>query len=188
MPIYRPPNRHDRPRSVLVTGGVRSGKSRYAESLLAEAETVRYIAAGYVPDATDPDWADRVRKHQASRPPHWETVESADLGAALSAAPGAVIVDCLGVWLTRLIDDFGTWNIPYAQWQDSFESRLSSVIDAWESIESVKIAVTNEVGFGVVPEHPSGRLFRDLLGITNQRFAASCDDVVLVIAGRSITL
>lgn len=188
MPIYRPPNHNHQLRSVLVTGGVRSGKSRHAESLLADAETVRYIAPGYVPDGTDPDWAARVQSHKDGRPQNWETVESTDLGTALSGAPGAVIVDCLGVWLTRLIDDFGTWEIPLAQWQEAFDSRLASVIEAWESVEAAKVIVTNEVGLGVVPEHPSGRLFRDLLGITNQRFAAVCDDVVLVIAGRTITL
>src|SRR5690349_2322937 len=92
---------------VLVTGGVRSGKSRHAEGLLASAPAVRYVAPGPVRD--DADWQERIAAHRARRPAHWSTVETGDLATALTT-PDAVLVDCLGTWLTRLVDDAGLWD------------------------------------------------------------------------------
>lgn len=178
-----------RPASTLITGGARSGKSRYAEKLLADEAVVCYIAPGPTPDAAvDPEWAARIESHHAQRPAHWETVETADVATAIRNAPGAVLVDCLGTWLTRTIDDLGTWDTPLSDWQDAFDSKLADLVEAWTASRARLVAVTNEVGLGVVPEHRSGRVFRDLLGITNQRLAEVTDDVVLVIAGRALTL
>ena len=87
---------------TVVTGGVRSGKSTYAESLLREAQHVTYVAPGPAADpAVDLEWAERVAAHQARRPSHWTTVETTDVAGALTQATGAVLVDCLGTWLTR---------------------------------------------------------------------------------------
>lgn len=178
-----------RPPSTLVTGGVRSGKSRYAEKLLADEPVVRYVAPGPVPDPrVDPEWAARIERHLAQRPTHWETVETPDVAGAIRDTPGAIIVDCLGTWLTRLVDDLGTWDEPLADWQHRFDTELDNLAIAWHASPARLVAVTNEVGLGVVPEHRSGRVFRDLLGLTNQRIAEACDDVVLVIAGRALTL
>ena len=177
------------PRRVLITGGVRSGKSRHAEALLAEQDSVTYIAPGPLADPVrDPEWAERVVEHQARRPRRWTTVETADVAAAVAAAPGAVLLDCLGTWVTAVIDDLDGWNRPAAHWRNDFEAATTSLVDAWSAGHHLLVAVTNEVGMGVVPAHASGRLFRDLLGLVNQRVAAVSDDVLLVVAGRVLRL
>ena len=178
-----------RPARTLVTGGVRSGKSRYAERLVADEPVVHYIAPGPIPDpAGDPEWAARVARHRAERSPRWVTHETSDVAPVVRSSDGAVIVDCLGTWLTGVVDRLGTWDAPLAEWQADFDARLDDLVDAWRSSTARLVAVTNEVGLGVVPEHRSGRVFRDLLGTTNQRIADACDDVVLVIAGRALRL
>jgi adenosylcobinamide kinase/adenosylcobinamide-phosphate guanylyltransferase len=165
---------------VLVTGGVRSGKSRHAESLVSGAVT--YVAPGPVRD--DADWAARVAAHRARRPASWTTLETGDLAAAL-AVDGPVLVDCLGTWLTRLVDDAGLWEAPVAEVTSYVDTAVAAAVAA---LGADVVLVTNEVGLGVVPEHRSGRLFRDLLGSVNQAFGAACDEVHLVVSGRVLRL
>ena len=167
---------------VLVTGGVRSGKSIHAERLLADRPAVTYVAPGPVRD--DADWAARVAAHRAHRPATWTTLETGDLAAALRT-PGPVLVDCLGTWLTRLVDDAGLWD---ARTEDVSAHVGDAVTAAVAALGDDVVLVTNEVGLGVVPEHRSGRLFRDLLGTVNQRFGTACDEVHLVVAGRVLRL
>jgi adenosylcobinamide kinase/adenosylcobinamide-phosphate guanylyltransferase len=167
---------------VLVTGGVRSGKSAHAERLLAGEPTVTYVAAGPVRD--DADWALRLAAHRARRPASWSTLETGDLAAALRV-DGPVLVDCLGTWLTRLVDDAGLWDAPADDVARYVDERTTEAVAA---LGQTVVLVTNEVGLGVVPEHRSGRLFRDLLGTVNQRFGATCDEVHLVVAGRVLRL
>lgn len=167
---------------VLVTGGVRSGKSRHAEGLLAGEPAVRFVAPGPVLD--DADWQARVAAHRARRPAHWTTVETADLPTAL-ATDEAVLVDCLGTWLTRLVDDAGLWEAPVDEISDLVEEAVARTVPV---LGTTVVLVSNEVGMGVVPEHRSGRVFRDLLGTVNQRFAAACDEVHLVVSGRVLRL
>lgn len=162
---------------VLVTGGVRSGKSAHAERLLAERPAVTYLAAGPVPSAEDSEWSARVAAHVARRPAHWTTVESVDL-ARLPGGP--VLVDCLGTWLTAQLDDLD-WR------EELLVPRVDALVAAAARHEDL-VVVTNEVGAGVVPEHRSGRVFRDQLGVVNQRVAAVCDEVHLVVAGRVLVL
>ena len=174
---------------TLITGGVRSGKSRLAETVLADAESVTYLAPGPVPDrAVDPEWADRIDTHRARRPQHWRTVETADLATGIEQAPGAVLIDCLGTWVTAVVDHLGTWDAPLAGWQHRFDEQLDTLLAAWSAAAGPLVAVTNEVGWSVVPEHRSGRTFRDLLGTVNQRVAAASDEVLLVVAGRVLRL
>lgn len=174
---------------TLVTGGVRSGKSRLAEQLLADEPSVTYVAPGPAadPDA-DPEWAARIAAHRDRRAAHWTTVETSDLAGAIREAPGAVLVDCLGTWVTAVIDELGAWDQPLAQWQPAFDERVTAAVQAWRQARGPLVAVTNEVGMGLVPEYLSGRVFRDLLGRVNQKFAADCDDVILVVAGRALHL
>ncbi|WP_460355369.1 bifunctional adenosylcobinamide kinase/adenosylcobinamide-phosphate guanylyltransferase [Mycobacterium sp. ZZG] len=172
---------------ILVTGGVRSGKSRHAEELLAAAERVTYLAPGRPADGTDPDWDARVALHRARRPAHWRTVETADVAAAIRDADGSVLVDCLGTWLTAVLDREGLWEKDSHKVHDAVDLRVSALCAALAETPDV-VVVTNEVGLGVVPSHWSGVLFRDLLGTVNQRVAALCDDVHLVIAGRVLKL
>ena len=174
-------------RRVLVTGGVRSGKSAYAERLLAGRRSVTYVATGPVPDpGRDPEWAARIAAHRDRRPADWSTVETTDPAAALRAADGPVLLDCLGTWLTASLDELAAWTRPMGEWRAAWEERSADFLRAWEQADAV--AVTNEVGWGVVPEHASGRVFADLLGRLNQRVAADSDEVVLLVMGRPISL
>lgn len=173
---------------VLVTGGVRSGKSRHAEGLFDAHPDVTYVAPGPTTEEdTDPDWAERLSAHRTRRPATWTTLETRDLAAALTV-PGPVLVDCLGTWLTAVLDGEQAWEHPVAQAAVLVETRISAAVAALRRATGPVVLVTNEVGLGVVPAHRSGRLFRDLLGITNQRLAAHCDEVHLVVAGRVLVL
>jgi adenosylcobinamide kinase/adenosylcobinamide-phosphate guanylyltransferase len=173
---------------VLVTGGVRSGKSRHAESLLESHAHVTYVAPGpTTAEDPDPDWAARIAVHQARRPAGWTTVETRDLAGAL-AMSGPVLVDCLGTWLTATLDAAGAWEQPSDDVRDLVDAALASTASALEGHPGPVVLVTNEVGLGVVPEHRSGRLFRDLLGLVNQQLAAACDEVHLVVSGRVLRL
>jgi adenosylcobinamide kinase/adenosylcobinamide-phosphate guanylyltransferase len=173
---------------VLVTGGVRSGKSRHAESLLPAEAPVAYVAPGPVPDAEDADWAARVAAHQAARPEHWVTHETRDIGAVLAGASDPVLVDCLGTWLTGVIDERGLWEAPSDEVAAVVGVLVDDLVRAVADARAQVVLVTNEVGLGVVPAHRSGRLFRDLLGTVNQRVATACDEVHLVVAGRVLRL
>jgi len=171
---------------VLVTGGVRSGKSRHAEALLADAPAVTYVAAG--PAYDDADWAARIAAHRARRPATWSTEETRDVAGVLRAATAPVLVDCLGTWLTGVIDDAGLWEAPVDDVERHVRGHLDAVLAALDATGQRVVLVTNEVGLGVVPEHRSARLFRDLLGTINQRVAQGCDEVHLVVAGRVLRL
>jgi adenosylcobinamide kinase/adenosylcobinamide-phosphate guanylyltransferase len=174
---------------VLVTGGVRSGKSFHAESLLLAEPQVTYVAPGPAADPdVDPEWAARVAVHQSRRPKSWTTVETQDLADAIRGAEGAVLIDCLGTWLAAVIDELDGWDTVREDWEPVLFQRVDETADAMSAYEGTIVAVTNEVGMSVVPEHRSGRVFRDLLGVVNQRIALECDDVLLVVAGRVLTL
>jgi adenosylcobinamide kinase/adenosylcobinamide-phosphate guanylyltransferase len=170
---------------ILVTGGVRSGKSRHAESLLADAPAVRYVAPGPVRD--DADWQERIAAHRARRPEDWTTVETGDLASAL-ATDEDVLVDCLGTWLTRVVDDAGLWDAAVSDLAAYVDEQVDRALEALSVHGGTVVLVTNEVGMGVVPEHRSGRVFRDLLGSVNQRFGAASGEVHLVVAGRVLHL
>ena len=171
---------------VLVTGGVRSGKSRHAPSQRTRPVTNVAPGAGH----HHADWAARIAAHRTRRPADWTTVESHDLVGVLARADGHVLVDCLGTWLTAVLDERGLWDAA----ADEITGVIGRMADEAADVLAVRdqgedtVLVTNEVGLGVVPEHRSGRLFRDLLGLVNQRIAAACDEVHLVIAGRVVRL
>lgn len=179
---------------VLVTGGVRSGKSFHAESLVLAEQTVTYVAPGPTPDAADdPDAAARVRRHQERRPRHWVTVESSDLAAVIGgedghADEGAVLVDCLGQWLRSQLDELDGWAAVQDEWEPILMERVDAVADALALTARTVVLVTNEVGMGSPSDRRSARLHTDLLGAVNQRLAAECDQVLLVVAGRVLAL
>lgn len=178
--------------SVLVTGGVRSGKSRHAEELvraLAQGGPATYVAPGPTTEEDpDADWAARVAEHRARRPAGWTTVETRDLAAALGAGEGPVLVDCLGTWLTAVLDEEQAWEAPAAELARLVDLRADELVAALARTDREVVLVTNEVGLGVVPAHRSGRVFRDLLGTLNQRVGRACDEVHLVVAGRTLRL
>ena len=171
-----------RPRRVLVLGGARSGKSRFAEELLSRRTDVDYLACGPVADGSDAEWDARVAAHRARRPASWRTLETVDLPTVLRGPGPPVLLDCLSTWLARTMDDCGVWTgAPDA------DARLAAAVDAavqaWERAARPVTAVSNEVGSGVVPATPSGRRFRDELGVLNARIAARSDRVWLLTAG-----
>lgn len=177
------------PTRVLVTGGVRSGKSQHAEQLLADARAVTYVAPGpTAAEDPDPDWAARLAAHQARRPAHWTTVETRDLAAAVTTADGPVLIDCLGTWLAAVIDAHEAWERSSEEVSALVLPMADELAGAVRASRQQVVVVTNEVGLGVVPEHRSGRVFRDLLGTVNQVVATGCDEVHLVVAGRVLRL
>ena len=172
---------------TLVLGGARSGKSRYAESLLRSHPAVTYVAPGPVPDASDPEWAERISLHQVRRPAHWYTLETTELAAVIRAADHPVLIDCLGIWLTHLIDDVDAWQ-DRKKATSHLEKETAQLLDALGSATVDVILVTNEVGCSVVPITESGRMFRDDLGRLNAAVSAASDHVALMVAGRVLDL
>jgi histidinol-phosphate/aromatic aminotransferase/cobyric acid decarboxylase-like protein/adenosyl cobinamide kinase/adenosyl cobinamide phosphate guanylyltransferase len=171
---------------TLVLGGARSGKSRHAQRLLAHRADVLYVAPGPVPEGADSDWAARVSAHQRSRPATWTTLETRDVAAALAGADQPVLVDCFATWLAGTMTVVGAWDSADGDtdWQDRLEVEVDRLLDAWRSVAVPVVAVSNEVGSGVVPGTRSGVLFRDALGRLNQRLADASEDVRVVVAGR----
>lgn len=174
---------------VLVTGGVRSGKSRYAESLFAAEAPVSYLTPGYPADpGADAEWASRVAAHQLRRPSAWRTVETLALAEAVTSASGPVLIDCLGTWLTRLLDSWEAWDAEEAGWVGRLETEVASLAEAIARHPADVVVVTNEVGWGLVSEYRAGRIFADQLGLLNQRVGAACDRAVLLVAGHKLEL
>ena len=165
-------------RRVLVVGGARSGKSAYAEQRLAAEPDVTYVATAPPRDG-DRDWAERVSAHVERRPSSWTTIETADVAAVLAGSRVPLLVDDLGLWLTRVIDDAAAWEGP----TDAVEVAVDELVAAWRDCRTTVILVAPDVGSGVVPSHASGRRFRDLLGQATQRLATQSDEVVHVVAG-----
>jgi uroporphyrin-III C-methyltransferase/precorrin-2 dehydrogenase/sirohydrochlorin ferrochelatase len=170
-------------RRVLVLGGARSGKSATAEGMLAGDGPVDYIATGAPPGSGDAEWDARVAEHKRRRPPPWRTVETLALAEVLAApGPAPVLVDCLTTWLARVMDDCGAWDdAEGSAWV--LADRIEQVLHAWRHTRRQVIAVSNEIGSGVVPDTASGRRFRDELGQLNARIAADSDEVWLCTAG-----
>jgi adenosylcobinamide kinase/adenosylcobinamide-phosphate guanylyltransferase len=166
------------PRRVLVLGGARSGKSGWAEQRLAAEPHVTYVATA-PPRAGDVDWAQRVQAHVARRPPSWTTVETGDVAPLLTTSEGALLVDDLGLWLTRVVDDAQAWEGRV----DEVQRACDALVQAWRDCRTTAVLVVPEVGSGVVPSSASGRRFRDLLGAVTARLAGESDEVVQVVAG-----
>jgi adenosylcobinamide kinase / adenosylcobinamide-phosphate guanylyltransferase len=181
----------DIPRRTLVLGGARSGKSVEAERRLAAFPEVVYVATGGArPD--DADWSDRVARHRERRPAGWRTEETCDLVPLLADAGGPpLLIDCLALWLTHVMDDTGAWDDP--AWPagpaaPAVRERVAALAAAWRATRRTVVAVSNEVGSGVVPPTASGRRFRDELGRVNAALAAESEHVLLVVAGHAVPL
>ncbi len=182
-------------RIILVTGGARSGKSSYAEQLAADAGgDVAYIATAR---ALDAEMKDRIARHQAQRPSSWQTVETT-LHPSLAIGEqqnrvAVVLLDCLSVLITNHmlacdIDwELTTMNVVHAVEQDIL-TEIKAIITTVHSGSSDLIAVTNEVGFGIVPASPMARFFRDCAGRVNQTMASAADQVYLVVSGLPMQL
>jgi adenosylcobinamide kinase / adenosylcobinamide-phosphate guanylyltransferase len=178
--------RRGRPFRVLVLGGARSGKSVTAERLLAAREHVDYVACGLPADGSDLAWAERVRLHRERRPAHWATLETLDVPGVLDGrgvrTGTPVLVDCLSTWLAGVMDECGLWT-GSAGADKEVAARVDRLLDAWRATSRVVVAVSNEVGSGVVPGTVSGARYRDELGRLNALVAAECEQVWLCTAG-----
>jgi adenosylcobinamide kinase / adenosylcobinamide-phosphate guanylyltransferase len=169
---------------TLVLGGVRSGKSRHAEDLLASYPSVTYVATGGTREG-DAEWAQRVALHRERRPGSWSTIETSDVAKVLRDADEPLLIDCLGTWLTARLDLHDVWNDGDAA---AVDADIDDLLDAWQQCRVPVVAVSNEVGSGVVPASASGRLFRDMLGRLNASVAAVSETVTLVVAGIPVSL
>ncbi|MFG3579144.1 bifunctional adenosylcobinamide kinase/adenosylcobinamide-phosphate guanylyltransferase [Micromonospora chersina] len=172
--------------TLLVLGGIRSGKSEFAESVVADAPTVRYVATAPAGDPEDTEWATRLAAHRARRPGSWTTEETAaDPGrlAEVIAAAGpneTLLVDDLGGWVTVLLD-------PAHQPADD-TATIAELAAAVRASAARLVLVSPEVGLSLVPTTPLGRAFTDALGATNRAVADACDAVALVVAGQTAWL
>jgi adenosyl cobinamide kinase/adenosyl cobinamide phosphate guanylyltransferase len=162
---------------TLVLGGARSGKSRFAEGVIAALSPPWvYVATA---QAGDTEMAERIARHRARRGPQWQTVEAPRAldKALLEHAATPVLVDCLTLWLSNLMLTDG-----------DVELEIGNVERALSQATGPKVLVSNEVGLGIVPDYPLGRRFRDAHGILNQRMAALADRGVLMVAGLPLAI
>lgn len=166
------------PKLTLVTGGARSGKSSWAEGLARRsARPRRYIATS---QAWDEEMAARIAQHRAQRGPDWETVEAPlalDAALADAKAEEVVLVDCLTLWLTN-----------HMLAGHDLAEQSAKLLDALAACPAAVIAVTNEVGWGIVPDNALARAFRDAQGRLNQQVAAQADHAVAVLCGLPLAL
>jgi len=163
---------------TLVLGGARSGKSRYAEWLITTyPQPWIYVATG---EARDEEMAERIATHKARRSAGWQTVEMPhELAGALRAAPNdaAVLVDCLTLWLSNLLEAEADIEGETARLQDALAERAGPTV-----------LVSNEAGLGIVPDNALARRFRDLQGNLNQRLAAQATRVIMMVAGIAVAV
>ncbi|MGG4221324.1 bifunctional adenosylcobinamide kinase/adenosylcobinamide-phosphate guanylyltransferase [Paenibacillus jamilae] len=177
---------------ALVTGGARSGKSDFAERLcMSRAPRACYIATA---QAYDVEMKERIALHRLQRNSagyDWQTLEEAQalpellrqLGDAQASQPAPmVLVDCLTLWLSNVLLAAGE------DGEAAARAAMDELTAAVEQYSGSLVIVTNEVGDGIVPEYPLGRLYRDLSGMMNQRIARLCDEVFLVTAGIPVEL
>ena len=182
-------------RILLVTGGARSGKSSFAERMIADlGADIAYIATAR---AFDDEMADRIDKHRSQRPASWQTFETPTEPSAVIAAEGdrfaAILLDCLTVMVTnRMLARPIDWERPTVGELNAVEAdvmaEIEALIRAASGSRADLVAVTNEVGFGIVPQTALARCFRDCAGRVNQRMAAVADEVYLVVAGLPVRI
>lgn len=163
-------------KSILITGGARSGKSVFAERItLTLGDPAIYIATA---EALDAEMADRIARHRARRGTQWQTVaEPIDLARALKDSDGGPprLVDCVTLWVSNLM---------HAQ-HDPIAA-AEEICALLPSLTSPVILVTNEVGSGIVPDNALARAFRDAAGLCNQHLGRACDEVWLVVSGQPL--
>lgn len=163
-------------KSILITGGARSGKSRFAESVTQSlGSPAIYIATA---EARDAEMSERIARHQERRGAEWSTLsEPLALTQALRDSDGGPprLVDCITLWLTNLMLAEGDW-----------EREVAALVDLVPRLAAPVVFVTNEVGAGIVPENALARAFRDAAGLSNQRIAEACDELWLCVAGHPL--
>lgn len=170
---------------LLVTGGARSGKSVYAESQLADYDQVDYLATSR-DDPKDIEWQARIAAHRARRPKTWHTIETLDLASEIRKdSHRPLLIDCLGVWLSRVMDEADYW---HTQDKAALTQQVDRLVASLTETTRDVILVTNEVGMSLVPADAGSRDYRDELGRLNAKVAGVCDRVVLCVAGQPLEI
>jgi len=180
---------------IYITGGARSGKSTFAENLMLDkGHRILYIATAL---PFDGEMRDRIKKHRQRRPSFWYTLEAyRDIGQSLDRKGEryhGILLDCVTVMITNLLMDMGCKEgCPAPEETARVEAAITSEIDsaiaglrAWGDLG---VIVSNEVGMGLVPDNPLGRLFRDIAGRANQRIASAADTGYLMVSGIPIRI
>ena len=177
----------DRRTVTPVLGGVRSGKSRLAQEVARRFSRVGFIATAKPSDA---EMIEKIRRHRAERPTHWQTIEEplelARVLAEHASKFDMLVVDCLTIFVANLLE--ATETSPASADPASIELHIESFLETLRRVPASVVLVSNEVGSGVVPPYPAGRRFRDALGELNQRVAAIADNTVLMVAGLPLAL
>ncbi|NQT60151.1 MAG: bifunctional adenosylcobinamide kinase/adenosylcobinamide-phosphate guanylyltransferase [Bacteroidetes bacterium] len=165
---------------IFITGGQRSGKSSFAQKLAKDlSSSPYYLATARVLDA---EFASRVKRHQADRDDSWKLIEEdTHLSQANIPPLAVVVVDCITLWLTNLFIDM----------QDDMDTVLSAAKKEWDAFtrkDITIIAVSNEIGMGVIPANAEARKFADLQGFMNQYIAGTSDETFLMVSGLPLTI
>lgn len=169
---------------ILILGGARSGKTTYAQRLAHElaGDAVLFVATA---ESRDAEMAQRIAAHQRARPQAWRTLETPrNVGAAIAAADAArvVLIDCLTLLVSNAILALGE-EPDAAPAEAAVRAEVDALLATQRRSPATFIVVSNEVGLGLVPPYPLGRVYRDLLGLANQMLAAQATRVYLMVAG-----
>ncbi len=189
------PSNEKAPQLIMIIGGARSGKSTFAAQLAQHSErSVAFIATA---TASDDDMRLRIARHQAARPTDWHTLEEPlNLAPTIHQAASladVIVLDCMTLWVSNWlftqenIDDASSVTSSY---YDGALAEIDRLLTTFEALDPQKtlIVVTNEVGLGIVPAYTLGRVYRDVLGLVNQRLAAAADRVYLMVAGLGVDI
>ena len=181
---------------TLVTGPVRSGKSRYVVEIAQRSgRRVSYVATA-MRDGSDDEWDSRLTRHVHDRPSTWDSIESASLGHdALIALfrdgvpDQCIVVDAVGTWLAaRIATHIDALERDFAAFETRMDEEATELAQAMHDSRAQVVVVAEEVGWDIVPVAASARLFRDVLGRMKQRIAADADAVFLVVCGFALDL
>ncbi len=163
---------------TLVLGGVRSGKSRFAQEIAERSQRVAFVATAERRD--DPEMLAKIERHRSDRPESWVTIEEPiQLSRVIREASkehDLLLIDCLTLFAANLLE-------AYAENSGALQGQIDQLCDALGAAPCAIVLVSNEVGSGVVPAYKLGRRFRDLVGEINQRVASIADTVLLMVAG-----
>lgn len=174
---------------ILVTGGARSGKSSFGEAQFNAGDMVLYIATA---QPFDEEMRERVRKHRQQRPEHWETLEAykgfTEKLKYIPKGTAGILLDCITLMVTNILLEYNLdWDNASTEMLNEIENTVAEeakkLIAALKEHQVKKVLITNELGWGLVPDYPLGRIFRDIAGRINQYIASEADEVYIVICG-----
>ncbi|MCJ7446791.1 MAG: bifunctional adenosylcobinamide kinase/adenosylcobinamide-phosphate guanylyltransferase [Bacteroidales bacterium] len=169
---------------IFITGGARSGKSNFAEKMaLSLGKSVAYLATG---QPLDKEMADRIKKHKTKRPTEWETyeepIEVRELVSSLGLEKEVILIDCLTLLVSNLLLREKN-KVGNPQWEEKILLEIEKLTEISYQVPAQIIIVSNEVGMGLVPDNPLGRVYRDILGRANSIIAHKADEVFMMISG-----